>query len=109
MILARFHILHPNLIEENFLLASQDLYLVSHNQVQIGRDLLDQGIRLQILEYLLVSLNKLIDVRLTQLHHEFLSELKIECDDLENERLMLVSHHTDNIILSINDLASFTQ
>jgi len=109
MMLARFHVLHPNLIEENFLFASQDLYLVSHNQVQIGRDLLDQGIWLQILEYLLVSLNKLIDIGLTQLHHKFLSELKIECNDLEDERLMLVSHHTDNIILSINDLTRFAQ
>ena len=109
MILARLHILHPNLIEEDLLLASQHLDLVSDDQIEIRSDLLDESVWLQILEYLLVSFNKLINVRFTQLHHELFPELEVERDDFEYKRLILVSHDAHNILFAVNDLAGLAE
>ena len=109
MILARLHILHPNLIEEDLLLASQHLDLVSDDQIEIRSDLLDESVWLQILEYLLVSFNKLINVRFTQLHHELFPELEVERDDFEYKRLILVPHDAHNILFAVNDLAGLAE
>lgn len=74
-VLARFHVLHPNLVEEDLLVARKHLDPVSLDQVQVGRDLLDELVGLDILQNLLVAFNQFIDVRLVELHHELFAKL----------------------------------
>eukprot|EP00356_Strombidium_inclinatum_P007015 CAMPEP_0170509946 /NCGR_PEP_ID=MMETSP0208-20121228/65493_1 /TAXON_ID=197538 /ORGANISM="Strombidium inclinatum, Strain S3" /LENGTH=191 /DNA_ID=CAMNT_0010793357 /DNA_START=4371 /DNA_END=4946 /DNA_ORIENTATION=- len=109
LVLPRLHVLHPDLIKEDFLFASQDLDLIPDNQIEIRSDLLDQLIGLHVLQDLLVALHELIDVRLTQLHHVLLAKLELEGNDLEDQGLQLVPHHTNYILFSVDNLSCLSK
>ena len=57
----------------------------------------------------MVAFNQLIDVGLAKLYHELFSKLKIECNDFENERLLFVSHDTDDIVFAIDYLTGLAE
>ena len=83
-VLGGLHVLHPDFVEENLLLASQHLNLVARKQVQVAYDLPYQSIRLQAAKNLLVSLNELVDVCLAELHHKLLAKLKVESQNFKD-------------------------
>ena len=89
------------------MLTCQNLKLISDNEIKIRSDLLDKVIRLKILEQLLITFDQLIDIRLTKLHHELLSVLKVESNDLEYQWVQLISHHTNHIVFSVNNKPNF--
>ena len=62
LIFVRLHVLHPDLAEEDLVIASEHSQFIALNDVQVCRDLLNQSVGLETLQNLLLALNKLVDV-----------------------------------------------
>lgn len=108
-VLAGFHVFHPNLVEENLLVARENLDPVSLDQVEIGRDLLDEFIWFDILQDLLVAFDQFINIGLVELHHELFTKLQVERYHFEDQRILLMAKNADYVLNALDVLTSLAE